>query len=203
MTPEESLRALAADDAAAQVPPHVDAAVMAAWDAGNRERRRRERGLLNRRAALAWAIAGAVAVIVVAIAAVVGSRAGDDESRRAGRDIVPGESAVPLLPDIVPETVAPSRGPERPAPPGRTARRSIAAPPVDLAYVLVPDAGVGAPPLTMMRIRMPRSTFARLGVPIANPDGDGMVDVEVLVGEDGVARSIRRAAAVGWVDANR
>ena len=50
-------------------------------------------------------------------------------------------------------------------------------------------------------VRMPRSAFARL-VPIANPDGDGLVDVEMLVGEDGVARSIRRAAAVGWADAN-
>jgi len=48
----------------------------------------------------------------------------------------------------------------------------------------------------MIRVRMERRTFARLGVPIANPDGDGMVDVEMLVGEDGVARSIRRATAV-------
>jgi hypothetical protein len=77
----------------------------------------------------------------------------------------------------------------------------VARAPAGAAYVLVPDAEMGAP-LTMMRVRMPRSAFSRLGVPIANPDGDGMVDVEVLVGEDGVARSIRRATAVDWVDAN-
>jgi len=56
--------------------------------------------------------------------------------------------------------------------------------------------------LTLMRVRMPRSAFSSLGVPIANPDADGLVDVEVLVGEDGVARSIRRAAAVGWSETN-
>jgi hypothetical protein len=85
--------------------------------------------------------------------------------------------------------------------PARARRRPVVSPATGAAYVLVPDAYMDAP-LMMMRVRMPRSAFSRLGVPIANPDGDGMVDVEVLVGEDGVARSIRRATAVGWVDAN-
>ena len=78
----------------------------------------------------------------------------------------------------------------------------MAPPPIDAGYVLVPDMAPDSASLTMMRVRMPRSAFSRLGVPIANPDGDGMVDVEVLVGEDGVARSIRRAAAVGWPESN-
>ena len=64
-----------------------------------------------------------------------------------------------------------------------------------------PSTAEDVMPLTLVRVRMPRSAFSRL-VPIANPDGDGLVDVDVLVGEDGVARSIRRAAAVGWADAN-
>lgn len=48
--------------------------------------------------------------------------------------------------------------------------------------------------LTVMRVRMSRSAFASLGFPIMEPDAAGTVDVEVIVGEDGVARSIRRAA---------
>jgi hypothetical protein len=48
--------------------------------------------------------------------------------------------------------------------------------------------------LTVMRVRMSRSAFASLGFPLADPDAAGLVDVEVIVGEDGVARSIRRAA---------
>ncbi len=67
---------------------------------------------------------------------------------------------------------------------------------------LVRDAGVPLvtdPPgdpaaLSVMRVRMSRSALASLGFPILDPDSAGVVDVEVLVGEDGVARSIRRAA---------
>ena len=67
--------------------------------------------------------------------------------------------------------------------------------------VLVPDVEPG--PLMLMRVRMTRREFSRLGVPISNPQGDGLIDVEVLVGEDGVARSIRRAVAVNWTRPNR
>ena len=53
----------------------------------------------------------------------------------------------------------------------------------------------GAPAgLSVMRVRMSRSAFASLGFPILEPDAAGVVDVEVIVGEDGVAQSIRRAA---------
>jgi hypothetical protein len=74
-------------------------------------------------------------------------------------------------------------------------------PSLGAAYVLVPDAGVSGAPLSVMRVRMPRGAFGRLGIPIANPDADGLVDVEVLVGHDGVAQSIRRVATVGEPEA--
>ena len=48
--------------------------------------------------------------------------------------------------------------------------------------------------LSVMRVRMSRSALASLGFPILEPDAAGVVDVEVIVGEDGVAQSIRRAA---------
>jgi hypothetical protein len=68
---------------------------------------------------------------------------------------------------------------------------------MDQELVLVPEPD-RAGPLMLMRVRMTRREFSRLGVPMANPDAEGLVDVEVLVGEDGVARSIRRAVAVNW-----
>ena len=75
------------------------------------------------------------------------------------------------------------------------------APLIQDELVLVPEFD-RAGPLTLMRVRMSRREFSRLGVAISNPEDDGLVDVEVLVGEDGVARSIRRAVAVGWTGQN-
>jgi hypothetical protein len=82
---------------------------------------------------------------------------------------------------------------------GRAAGAS--APLIQRELVLVPELE-GTGPLALMRVRMTRREFSRLGVAISNPQGDGLVDVEVLVGEDGVARSIRRAVAVGSTGPN-
>ena len=90
----------------------------------------------------------------------------------------------------------------RPANPGAPSR--TAGPPASLIQqelVLVPEFDRTGP-LMLMRVRMTRREFSRLGVPISNPDDDGLVDVEVLVGEDGVARSIRRAVPVAWTGPN-
>ena len=201
MNVEQSLRALGADDEGAPVPPHVDAAVMAAWDESRREHHGRERVTRRKRVALGMAIAGAFAASLVGVAVVVTSRVGNGAPHTL-RDIGPEKSIAPGEREVLAGAIAVPHRVELPTAPTRTRRPSVAPAPAGAAYILVPDAGMDAP-LTMMRVRMPRSAFSRLGVPIANPDGDGMVDVDVLVGEDGVARSIRRATAVGWVDANR
>jgi hypothetical protein len=91
----------------------------------------------------------------------------------------------------------------RPANPGAPSRAAaLAGPLIQQELVLVPEFDRTGP-LMLMRVRMTRREFSRLGVPISNPDGDGLVDVEVLVGEDGVARSIRRAVPVAWSGPNR
>jgi hypothetical protein len=201
MNVEQSLRALAADDATARVPPHVDAAVMAAWDENCGEHHGRAPAARRKGVVLGIAMAGAFAASLVAAAVVITWRGGNEAPHMLGN--VPPEKPVALgVPEVVAGAIAPPRGLALPTAPTRARRRPAASPATDAAYVLVPDAEMDAP-LTMMRVRMPRSAFSRLGVPIANPDGDGMVDVEMLVGEDGVARSIRRATAVGWVDGNR
>ena len=50
--------------------------------------------------------------------------------------------------------------------------------------------------LHVVRARMSRMALATLGMPMVNPDADGLVEVEMLVGDEGVAQSIRRAALV-------
>jgi len=200
MNLDESLRALAADDAATRVPPHVDASVMAAWDAHSRAGAGRARRAQHGPAWPWWA--GLVAAGLAALAVAAGWPPAH-EPREAVRSSAPVNPVTPG--PTQPEAPAALPGSVAWLPSGERARlRSVPPRAVEVeteaAYVLVPDAGAGAPPLTLMRVRMPRSTFSRLGVPISNPDGDGLVDVDVLVGEDGVARSIRRAVAVGWVD---
>ena len=199
MNVEQSLRALAADDATARVPPHVDAAVLAAWDDNCPEHRGRAPAARRKRVVLGIAMAGAFAA--ASLVAVVITWRGGNEPRHTLGNIAPEKSVAPGVPEVVAGAIAPPRGMEQPMAPARARRRPVVSPATGAAYVLVPDAYMDAP-LMMMRVRMPRSAFSRLGVPIANPDGEGLVDVEVLVGEDGVARSIRRATAVGWVDAD-
>src|SRR5205807_1022258 len=43
----------------------------------------------------------------------------------------------------------------------------------------------------LVTLRVPRSALASLGVPIFEPDAVGTVNVNVLIGEDGLARGIR------------
>ena len=179
MTLEESLRALAADDAG-QVPPHVDAAVMAAWDDFTDRQGPRRTTMWNR-------MTGAL------------RRAPTWQQMTMWGRVRPWPIWVAASAGLVIAAVLLTW-----STPGENSGRRIAAPPAALIQdelVLVPEFE-GAGPLTLMRVRMTRREFARLGVPISNPEGDGLIDVEVLVGEDGVARSIRRAVAVSWTGPN-
>lgn len=62
--------------------------------------------------------------------------------------------------------------------------------------VLVADPLLDASAATVVRVRVPRRALVSLGIPLTEPDAGGSVDLEMLVGEDGVARTIRRAVAV-------
>lgn len=63
-------------------------------------------------------------------------------------------------------------------------------------YVIVPEPLVDRAALHVVRVRTSRAVLATLGLPIVTPDADGLVDLEMLVGDDGVTQSIRRAAFV-------
>jgi hypothetical protein len=46
--------------------------------------------------------------------------------------------------------------------------------------------------LQLVRLRLPRETLQSLGVVLLEPDAGGVIDIDVLVGEDGLARDIRQ-----------
>jgi hypothetical protein len=50
--------------------------------------------------------------------------------------------------------------------------------------------------MQLVRLRMPRAALASLRIPVEDPSAPGLVDVDVLIGEDGLARDIRRIAFV-------
>jgi hypothetical protein len=66
--------------------------------------------------------------------------------------------------------------------------------------VLVADPVLDPSALTVVRVRVRRATLAHLGLTLADPDATGLVDLEVLVGEDGTARTIRRVVPVATAD---
>ena len=63
-------------------------------------------------------------------------------------------------------------------------------------YALAVDPDVEAATLSLMRVRVSRAVLASLGMPVAQPDAPGMVEVELVVGEDGVARAIKSITLV-------
>ncbi len=199
MNTEQWLSALATDDARTEVPRHVDAAVMEAWDSTYGHLPRLSRPRRPWRAAMVWAVAGAFVAAFVAISAIVVTRR-LNQPARIGRSDMPQESAS-MAAQVDAARRLSRRPPSEPAlSSGRTGPVLPSNAPTPNSYVLVPDIDGVGPPLSLMRVRMSRSAFSRLGIPIANPDGDGMIDVEVLVGQDGVARSIRGAAVVESMD---
>jgi hypothetical protein len=57
---------------------------------------------------------------------------------------------------------------------------------------LVADPVFQNEPLTLVRLRMPRTDLAAIGITLIEPETASLVDVDVVVGSDGLARSIQR-----------
>ena len=54
-------------------------------------------------------------------------------------------------------------------------------------------AWLGADPssLQVVHIRVSSTALAQQGYPVSDPDGDGLVDVEMIVGTEGIAHTVR------------
>ena len=64
----------------------------------------------------------------------------------------------------------------------------------DLPIILMLDAAesAAAEPLQLVRLRMPKDALQALGIATLGPDLEGLVDVDLLVGEDGLPKTIRQ-----------
>jgi hypothetical protein len=80
--------------------------------------------------------------------------------------------------------------------PSAPSRPEPVAAPSSAEIILVPDPMFDASAASIVRVRMPRAALATLGIPMAEPHEGGLVDLEIVVGEDGFARTIRRATTV-------
>jgi hypothetical protein len=167
---DDSLRLLAEDDARVKAPDRVYAKVMAAWD-----------GEIAR-----------------------GQGPGESPESRQGirqtppRRVVSGTwlgraaalaaAAVLAIAWIVARG---SYGESRTEPP--VARTTI---PISAATNLMTVPPLDSESLQLVRVRMPRGALRAFGIPLVDPDAAAEVEVDVIVGEDGFPRSIRRVQPI-------
>jgi hypothetical protein len=163
-----------------QAPPHLESRIMAAT--AHQPGPAASTGAVGFAFALAAAIALAVAAWPVRHAA------------------LPAPLAVqPLLIAAFPAPIAPDR-PGPPAPIARSAEITAhwSAMYQDLPVMLMVLDAMNTPqrePLQLVRLRIPREALQALGVPLFEPEARGLVDVDVLIGEDGLPRDVRRVRA--------
>jgi hypothetical protein len=187
---ERWLRALAEDDCHVQAPRHVHAAVMQTWDVVKPLAQHRRRGRSRYAALLA---VGSMATAVVAL--VVMYRAPSEPSRPEPV-VARAVEKPPLVTNGPPATSDIPVDAQRPRPRRPRSRGAATRPHHGPAMVLVADPILDASATSIVRVRVPRTALVPLGIPLVDPDYRGSVDLEMLVGEDGVARTIRRAVPV-------
>jgi hypothetical protein len=190
---DEALRALAADDERVSVSARVHDAVLREWDQQHRVRKRRR--MHHQPSRLAWVVVPVAAALMLAAALLQ-----RESVHHPLREAVPTTNAVSIdVPAISsgrrPVLEESSRNAELMSPIAVSARPPGA---VDrsVGYVIVPGPLVDPSALHVVRARMSRAALASLGMPIVDPNLDGVVEVEMLVGDDGVAQSIRHATLV-------
>jgi len=176
-----ALRALADAEARVETPAHVEAAIMAIWDA-RRDRastspsRRRTRGVVRGAAAIA---AGVTIVGSVALQHELDTPIAPPRSPVISFDRATSPRPAPAIPDAA-DTRAAGAADRHPSPGANDARPAL---------LLVGDPVVAGEIVHVVRMRVMRSALTELGV--AAKASTEMVDVDVLVGEDGVARGLR------------
>ena len=84
----------------------------------------------------------------------------------------------------------------RTRPPDRREVPDAAALPAPVLMTLAADPVRETESLQLVRIRMPRTELRALGIALIEPDASGLVDVDVLVADDGLPRDIRRIQPV-------
>jgi hypothetical protein len=183
-----ALSALAEADRTRRAPSHIEGALLEAFDRSVRDRQ------IVRNAAVVWPVRllAVAAALLLTASGVLYVRDGDRGTAlpRADRPAVVAAHDEVLPPGVSAEPLLASRDdrPRRPA--SRTRTRA-------LQRDVIRDADTAAAAsgefdgVRVVRMRLTRATLPLLGIPIIDPNAAGTVEIELLVGEDGLARSIR------------
>jgi hypothetical protein len=192
---KRALDAVAAEDSRLQASPHVRTAVMQMWNEdGPRLDQRRSRRYVVPLLAIG-SLASAAAVLFVVNVYRVPSRP-SVPAPTASRNVTAPES-VERPPSVAPapETrVARAAMRRSQGRHGQAATRDLQR--AEQGLVLAMEPTLDDSTLSIVRVRVPRAALAMLGVVPPELDDSGSVDLEMLVGEDGAARLIRRALPV-------
>ncbi|HKE84925.1 MAG TPA: hypothetical protein VKB50_14285 [Vicinamibacterales bacterium] len=174
-----ALRALADAEARVETPAHVETAIMALWDA----RHDQAQTAPTRRRIVRGAAAIAAGVTIVGSVAL--------QRDLADRPIAPPRSPAISFDRAASPRVAPaiSDAADTPAPGAADRHPSPGANDARSALVVMGDPIATGEIVHIVRMRVMRSALTELGI-AANASTE-MVDVDVLVGEDGVARGLR------------
>lgn len=196
---ERAWRAFVADDAADGPSAALEDRVRAAV---RHPRRRRSRTQLRITVAL-FAVAASIALLIPAIFSVP-RRADPPVDRNAGRHdgfapalqqgavVLPPTSPGPKPPKH--ETLRPE-APQFGTPPPVAVVASAPEPPFD-TVVLAADPVFASETLQLVRVRLPRSALRSFGVGLIDPDAGGFVELDVLLGGDGLPRSLHAVRAI-------
>jgi hypothetical protein len=162
----EAWREFAREDAALAAPPDLEPRVLGAWEALQHPERRSHRPSQRR---LLWAVGAVAGVLLLAFAL--------------------GSHRVTTIPSAPASRAAVSTR--------ATGDRLHLGQPMPTSDGLLPltaDPALETETLELVRVRMPRLALQAAGVVVSGPEAEGFVEVDVVVGEDGLPRDVRRVA---------
>jgi hypothetical protein len=177
---DEAWRAYADMEHAVHAPPHLEARVLTAVKHAQFATPSARRSM-----SLAWL--AAAATVAIGVAAAMSGRPGTPVAPLGAR----AHTAVAL-----PAAVAEVR-PHRPAmaPVMTIDAADWLAREDEIRIILMmfeTTPALPSEPLQLVRLRIPKEALPGLGIALFDPDAGGTVDVDVLVGEDGLPKNIRR-----------
>jgi hypothetical protein len=188
-----ALTTLAEADASTRAPSHIERTVLDDFD------RQMARGDLRRWIAAAWAYRqeGVAVAVAVSVTLTLYFKGFDYRVGRSRPSVPPVQSLASVPPPPQPtlgprEALQPLAAPASVSPRPSRRSRALKFPQAQPAFVQTARARSESDDFVQaVRVSLPRAMLPLLGVPIIEPDAAGTVNVEVLLGNDGLARAIR------------
>ncbi len=165
----EAWRQFAREDAAMTAPPDLEPRALAAWEALQHPQRRGHRPSQRR---FFWAVGATAGALLIAFAL------------RSHRATTFPPSPVSGAAESATRTAGDLRHLSQPK----------SRPEAVLTFTT--DPALDTETLELVRVRMPRSALQAVGVVVSGPNAGDFVDVDVVVGEDGLPRDVRRVAPI-------